>query len=107
MLVFSRALPIFGLVGGLRVVMGSAVGLDGEGVGWVTWLGALVDLSSSSSLSCSASSCWSRVSIEHHRCCVQRESSHAPVDWRSSGFGAPMVLLGASVMGMRCQDTGS
>jgi hypothetical protein len=35
--------------------------------------------------------------LEHRRCFVQRESSRSPVDWRSSGFGAPVVLLGASV----------
>jgi hypothetical protein len=61
MLVFVRALPIFGL-GDLRVATGFAAGLDGDGFGWVTSLGAPVDLSSSSSLSWSTSSCWSKVS---------------------------------------------
>jgi hypothetical protein len=61
MLVFGRALPILGL-GDLRVAVGFVAGLDGAGFGWVAWLGAPVDLSSSSSLSWSPSSCWSKVS---------------------------------------------
>jgi hypothetical protein len=61
MLVFSRALFIFGL-GDLQVAMGFAAGLDGEGFGWVTSLGAPVGLLSSSSLSWLTSSCWSKVS---------------------------------------------
>jgi hypothetical protein len=35
--------------------------------------------------------------LGHRRCCVQRESSRSPVDWRSSGCGTLMVLLGACV----------
>jgi hypothetical protein len=35
MFVFGRVLPIWGL-GDLRVAMGFAAGLDGEGFGWVT-----------------------------------------------------------------------
>jgi hypothetical protein len=43
MLVFGRVLPIWGL-GDLQVAMGFAAGLDGEGFGWVTGLGAPVGL---------------------------------------------------------------
>jgi hypothetical protein len=84
MLVFERALlPTFGL-DGLRVAMGSAVGLDGVGFGWVTWLVLLVAC-------CLRPIFPGRLHLVGPRC-LGNHRCWLEIYW--------LVLLGASVVGM-------